>query len=71
MTASRPKKLQSLMRYSSLGFEVVASIAVFSGVGYGLDRLARNERPWFLLIFALLGCAAAIWLAIRAVFKKP
>ncbi|RMG27858.1 MAG: AtpZ/AtpI family protein [Bacteroidetes bacterium] len=62
--------LKEYLRYSSLGFEVLACILLFAGAGYGLDQWLETEKPWFLLFFSLLGCAAAIYLLVRGFTKK-
>ena len=63
------KKLNEYIRYAGLGFEILACILLFAAAGYGLDSWQETEKPWFLLLFSLLGCAMAIYLMIRA-FNK-
>lgn len=71
---AKPQKskddLHGYVRYAGLGFEVLACILVFVGLGYGLDQWLETEKPWFTLVLSLLGCAAAMYLLIRA-FTKP
>ncbi|MEZ4772067.1 MAG: AtpZ/AtpI family protein [Bacteroidia bacterium] len=56
---------QEYLRYTGLGFEILACILLFVGAGYGLDTWAGTEKPWFMLVLSIAGCAAAIFLAIR------
>ncbi|RMG68398.1 MAG: AtpZ/AtpI family protein [Bacteroidetes bacterium] len=66
---NRPAKKKPLLhdyvRYTGLGFEILACILIFAGAGYGLDHWLQTEKPWFLLALSLVGCAAAIYLMIR------
>src|SRR6266496_1674948 len=41
--------------YLGASYALVGAIGVFAGLGYWLDKRMGNERPWFLLIGALLG----------------
>ena len=44
--------------------ELVAGIAIGTGVGFGLDALL-GTRPWFLILFCLLGFAAGVNVMMR------
>jgi ATP synthase protein I len=61
-----------------VGVEMVSALVVGVGIGYGLD-LWLGTKPWFLVIFFLLGSAAAIMNVYRSAmgfglavgYKKP
>jgi len=55
----RRDALRALGRMSQLGLVAVTCVVISLLAGYGLDRLF-GTAPIFLIIFALLGCAAAI-----------
>ncbi|GAB4410038.1 MAG: hypothetical protein OHK0039_14150 [Bacteroidia bacterium] len=59
------KEMRDWIRYTGLGFEILACILIFAGLGYGLDRWLQTDKPWFLLGLSLTGCAAAMYLMIR------
>ncbi|MEM7654581.1 MAG: AtpZ/AtpI family protein [Bacteroidota bacterium] len=66
-----PKKpINEYLRYTGLGFEILACILVCVGAGYWLDQRLQTEKPWFTLFLSLLGCVAAIVLMIRKLGKK-
>ena len=44
--------------------ELVAGIAIGTGIGFGLDALL-GTRPWFLILFCLLGFAAGVNVMMR------
>lgn len=57
--------LKDYVKYTGLGFEILACILLFVGAGYGLDKWLETEKPWFMLGLSVLGCVMAIYLAIR------
>ena len=69
MKKSDPTK--EYLRYTSLGFEVLASILLFVGLGYKLDQWLETEQPWFLLGCSLMGCGVAMYLLISRFTQKP
>jgi ATP synthase protein I len=48
-----------------LSVEMVAGLVVGGGVGWGFDLLF-GTKPWFLVVFFLLGAAAGMLNAVRA-----
>ena len=46
------------------GSEFVSAVIVGSGIGWALDR-ALGTNPAFLIVFFMLGVAAAVWNVIR------
>jgi F0F1-type ATP synthase assembly protein I len=61
-----PKKpIPNYLQYAGLGLEVLVCILLFAGAGHGLDWWLETSKPWFLLVFSLLGCALAIYLLVR------
>ncbi len=51
------------------GSEFVSAVIVGSGIGWVLDR-ALGVKPVFLIVFFLLGVAAAVWNVIRLTSPK-
>jgi ATP synthase protein I len=41
--------------YMAASTTLVASVGVFAGLGYWLDKWLEHETPWLLLVGALLG----------------
>ena len=65
MTDKKKSPKKEYLIYAGLGFEILACILLFSGLGYVLDRWLENEQPWFLLFLSLIGCALAIYLLVK------
>jgi len=50
--------------------ELIGGIVVGGAIGYGLDRLLGNEKPWFFILFFMLGTAAGILNVVRTAAKE-
>ncbi len=65
---SKPRALYELLKLSSLGLEMGASVVIGLLVGLWLDsRLGTN--PWLTLLFLGFGFAAAAKSVLRAIRK--
>lgn len=53
------------MRLAGMGIELAASVGVFCAVGYWIDRQLGNQRPWALVIGALLGVIGGLYNLVR------
>ncbi len=58
MEEDRRKFYKQLARVSAIGLEMGISVAIGLAIGYFLDRYL-NTRPWFTVIFLILGIVAA------------
>jgi ATP synthase protein I len=56
--------LRDLMPYTSLGWQLVATILLFFGIGYGLD-LWWGTKPVLTVIGAVVGVVAGLFSFIR------
>ena len=54
------------LRISTVGLEMALSMAIAVVAGLMLDRFL-GTTPWFILVFFLLGVAAAGWSLFRVV----
>jgi ATP synthase protein I len=62
---SRQRELfEQLWKYLAVGIEMGAAVGIGAGIGIWLDKRFGTE-PWLLLVFLLLGIAAAF----RAFFR--
>jgi F0F1-type ATP synthase assembly protein I len=63
------KLIQDLGPYINLGWQMVVTILLMVFIGHYIDKLAQT-KPLFTIIFALLGCAAALFDFIRSTLRK-
>ena len=62
--------LRALSFSSQIGFTLVSCVFIGVFSGKYLDKILGTS-PWLLLLFSLLGAAAAFWSMFRFVKKKP
>jgi ATP synthase protein I len=67
--SNRNEILQALTLFSQLGIRLAATVFVGVLIGKYLDRLL-GTAPWLLLIFSLLGAAAAMKVLFDFVNKE-
>ena len=58
-------KSDAMSRGLKISAELIGGIVVGAGIGYVLDRWLGNEKPWFFILFFLLGSAAGILNIVR------
>jgi len=64
------RSANGFIRYSTMAFEMVAVIGIFTFVGWKLDRWLENKFPVFLLIFTLSGVFTGIYTALKDFLKE-
>ncbi|RLD56075.1 MAG: hypothetical protein DRI97_08220 [Bacteroidetes bacterium] len=63
--------LNSFVRYSGMGFQMVAIILLFYWAGSKLDERAGNEKPAYTAILSLLGVFAGLYIVLKDfIFRK-
>lgn len=63
-------KFDDFIRYSSLGFEMMAIIALGTFGGYKIDQWMNNEFKGFTLGLMILSVVLSIIYGIRNILKK-
>lgn len=67
---SKQEQLKPYLKYSGLGFQMIAIIMVAAYAGMWLDEQQSNKNPWFTVAFMLVAVIASIYLVIASVTKK-
>ena len=62
---SREADAAGWYKMAGIGFEFVAAIALFGGIGWLLDRWLATS-PWLLIVGFGLGFASGLWLMYKA-----
>lgn len=70
MNPNPKKQFDHFIRYSSLGFEMAAIIAIGTWGGYKLDQWLGNDFRWFTLVLMTVSAVAAILYGIKNLLKK-
>lgn len=63
-------KYDSFIRYSGLGFEMMAIIGIFTFGGYKIDQWMKNEFKGFTLGLMILSVIVAIIYGTKNLLKK-
>lgn len=64
------KKANSFLKYSSLGFEMMAIIGGFTFLGYKIDQWMLNEFKAFTLGLMIISVVVAIVYGTKNLVKK-
>jgi hypothetical protein len=64
------KPVNDYIRYSGLGFQMLAIILLGVFGGYKLDKLIHIRFPVFTLVLSMLSVALAIYYGIKDFLKK-
>ena len=65
----KKKKLNQFIRYSNLGFEMIAIIGIGTFLGFKIDQWLNMSFHLFLLIFMILSVIGAIIYTMRDFIK--
>jgi ATP synthase protein I len=60
----------AMSRALRVSTDLIGGISIGALIGLGLDRLFGNEKPWFFIVFFLLGACAGILNVVRAASKE-
>lgn len=63
--------LNTFVRYSGMGFQMIVIILLFYWAGSKLDERAGNEKPAYTAILTLLGVFAGLYIVLKDfIFRK-
>jgi len=63
--------LNSFVRYSGMGFQMVAILLLFYWAGSKLDERSGNEKPAYTAILSVLGVFAGLYIVLKDfIFRK-
>ncbi|MET3113425.1 F0F1-type ATP synthase assembly protein I [Pedobacter sp. CG_S7] len=60
----------SMVKYSGMGFQMLATIGLFAFIGHKIDQHQQNKKPIFTAIFSLLGVILSLYQVIKQLNKK-
>lgn len=66
----KKKSFDNYVKYSGLGFQMLAIIAAGVFGGYKLDKMSGNRFPVFLLLLSVFSVGMSIYIAISDLLKK-
>jgi hypothetical protein len=64
--------LKNYAKYSAIGFQMVATIGVFTYAGYRIDEYRQAKSPLVTAFLSLLGVFISLYLVIQSIRnQKP
>ena len=67
--SGRPGEFSSYYQIAGIGFEFIAAVLLFAGVGWLIDRWL-DSSPWAILIGVGVGFAIGLWNLIKRGMKS-
>lgn len=63
------KPLNAYVKFSGLGFQMIAIIGLFAFVGYKIDESAHHKVNWVTAMLALIGVFVSLYIVIVSLKK--
>ena len=60
----------SFVKYSSIGFQMLATIGLFAFIGYKIDDYQQNDKPIVTAILSLIGVLISLYQVVKQLNKK-
>ncbi|WP_432709782.1 AtpZ/AtpI family protein [Pedobacter sp.] len=60
----------SFVKYSSIGFQMLATIGLFAFIGYKIDEYQQNDKPIITAILSLIGVLISLYQVVKQLNKK-
>jgi len=62
-----PQGPNNYVKFTGLGFQMIAIICLFTFIGYKIDKAAHHTTQWVTAVLALVGVFIALYTVIRSV----
>jgi hypothetical protein len=59
--------MNSYVKYSALGFQMIAIIGIFAFAGYKIDAAEHHSVQWATAALSLLGVFISLYIVIRSI----
>lgn len=66
----KDKGLGNLVKYSGLGFQMLATIGIFAFAGYKIDEYLKHQTLLVTAILSLIGVMISLYQVIKELSKK-
>ena len=60
----------SFVKYSSIGFQMLATIGLFAFIGYKIDDYQQHDKPIVTAILSLIGVLISLYQVVKQLNKK-
>ncbi|AMQ00655.1 hypothetical protein AY601_3795 [Pedobacter cryoconitis] len=66
----KEKKSANFVKYTGMGFQMLATIGVFAFAGYKIDQYRNNAQMIYAALLGLLGVIISLYQVIRQLNSK-
>lgn len=66
----KKKNINNFARYSSISFQMLATIGVFAFAGYKIDEYRQSKAPVFTAVLSLLGVIISLYQVVKQLNKS-
>lgn len=60
----------NFIKYSGLGFQMLATIGLFAFAGYKLDEYRHSDKSIFMALFGVIGVIVSLYQVVRQLNSK-
>jgi hypothetical protein len=64
-----PKQATNFAKYTGMAFQMLATIGLFTFVGYQIDKKYKGPQPVFTALLSFVGVVISLYMAIRSLTK--
>ncbi len=64
------KEINNFAKYSGMAFQMLATIGVFTFIGYQIDKKYKGEQPVFTALLGFVGVIVSLFMTIRSLTKN-
>ena len=68
-TDKEKTKPNNYLKYSGLGFQIAATVAVGFFIGYELDKWLKTDKPYFTAIVSLVFVFLGLYIGLKDFIK--
>lgn len=66
----KEKKPANFIKYSGMGFQMLATIGLFAFAGYKIDGYRNSHKPIFTALLGVLGVVVSLYQVVRQLNSK-
>ncbi|MES2109601.1 MAG: AtpZ/AtpI family protein [Bacteroidota bacterium] len=60
------RPVNNYLKFTGMGFQMLATIGLFTFIGYKIDESAQHTTKWVTAILSLTGVFVSLYLVIRS-----
>ncbi|MDP9077961.1 MAG: AtpZ/AtpI family protein [Bacteroidota bacterium] len=61
------KPVNNYIKFTGMGFQMIATIGLFTYAGYKIDESAHHTTKWVTAVLSLVGVFVSLYLVVRSV----